>query len=71
MTPAQVRTAVPILYGIAVVVVALTAPGIVLTVVAVVGAMLLGLFYAVTSGDSEEGGRHRNRNRGHGGPSDS
>lgn len=48
MTQAQIRTVMPAVYAIAVVLAALFADGTTLVAVAVVGAMLLGVGYSLT-----------------------
>ncbi len=62
VTRKQLNTAVPMLYGIAIVVTVLLFKGA-LVGVAVVGAMLVGLYYAVWGRGGVEGGRERNRER--------
>jgi predicted exporter len=57
----QLRAALPFVYAIAIVIAALTVGGTTLTIVAVVGALLLGLFYAV--GGHQEGETERDRAR--------
>ena len=60
----QLDTALPMVYGLAVVVCALWVQGALIPV-AVIGAILLGMYYAVFRGRMPvgEGGRRRNRIR--------
>lgn len=61
MSRQQLNIAIPMLYGIIVVAIALTYSRA-LTVVAVVGAMLVGLYFTAFARGSA-GGRDRQRNR--------
>jgi hypothetical protein len=61
----QLDTALPMLFGLAVVICALWVQGALIPV-SVIGAILLGLYYAVLRGrmlTAEGGGRRRNRIR--------
>lgn len=62
MNRRQLNTAVPMLYAIIVVATVLLFRDA-LVPVAVVGAMLVGLYYAVFARGGVEGGRDRQRNR--------
>lgn len=62
MTRKQLDIAVPMLYPILIVVAVLYFPGALIGV-AVIGAMLVGLYYAVFARGGVEGGRDRQRNR--------
>ncbi len=67
MNPQQLRVGVPIIYAIVVVAAFLVLPGGAATVVTVIGAMLVGLYYVMASraGGAVPGrDRQRNRNRG-------
>jgi len=64
MSRQQLNVAIPMLYAIIVVAVALTYSRA-LTVVAVVGAMLVGLYFAAFARGGD-GGRNRLRNRNRG-----
>ncbi len=63
MTSSQLRLLVPSTYAIVVVLTALLFHGTVVTVVAVVGAMLVGLFFSLGVGRPPGAGRNRQRNR--------
>lgn len=62
------RTVLPMVYGIVVGTAYLVLSGSVATVIAIVGAMLLGLFYILgrSSAATDPRGRNRNRNRNRG-----
>lgn len=62
MNRRQLDVAVPLLYAIVVVATVLLFDSAIVPV-AVVGAMLVGLYYAVRARGSAGGGRNRNRNR--------
>lgn len=64
MDPRTIRIIAPALYAIVVVMLALTVGGTALAIVAVVGAMLVGLAYRLNVPKGEGRNRQRDRRRG-------
>ncbi len=61
----RTRRFAPMVYGIVVIAAFLILPGAAAVTVTIIGALLLGLFYAVGTGSlsNKSGGRNRHRNR--------